>query len=146
MADFLGFLKRQRKEFRFVVVGAWNTVFGYLVFLLFVDLASRIFSLHQLAYMVGFVLANVVAILNAFLFHRFITFRSQVRGLAILTELVKFSSTYLFTFFLSALLLPVLIEILHLSIPIAGALVLLVCTMISYFGHSRFSFRKGTTP
>lgn len=144
MADFLGFLKRQRKEIRFVVVGLWNTVFGYLVFLLFVELSSRIFSLPQLAYMVGFILANVVAILNAFFFHRFITFRSQVHGLAILTELVKFSSTYLFTFFLSAFLLPVFIEIFHLTTPVAGALVLLVCTVISYLGHSRFSFGKHT--
>ena len=145
MSAFLGLLKRQRKEIRFVVVGLWNTVFGYLVFLLCVDIASRIFSFHRLAYMVGLVLGNVVAILNAFFFHKFITFRSEVRGFAILYELVKFSSAYVFTFFLSAFLLPFFVEILYLSIPIAGALVLLVCTFISYLGHSRFSFGKGTT-
>lgn len=139
--SFLGLI-RQPRGVRFLLVGAWNTLFGYLIFLLLVEISSRIFSVYQLAYMAALVVANVMAILNAFFFHKHITFQSRTRGFAVLAELLKFSSTYLFTFLLSFFLLPVFVEFLHLSTPVAGALVLVVCTTISYFGHSRFSFRN----
>lgn len=135
-------LRKHDTKFRFVLIGAWNTIFGYFVFLLLDSLFSKVLSISWFSYMLSMVLANIVAIFNAFVFHKYITFQSRIRGLAILTELVRFSSTYLFTFLLSLFLLPALIEILGLSTRVAAALVILVCTVFSYIGHSRFSFRK----
>lgn len=86
------------------------------------------------------VLANILAIINAFLFHRLFTFRSPVQGLAIIPEFVRFFSVYLFSFFLGLVLLPVFVELLQLDPPIAGALLIPVTAIISYLGHSRFSF------
>jgi putative flippase GtrA len=135
-------LRKHETKFRFVLVGVWNTIFGYLAFVLLDALFSQWFSDRRLAYMVAMVLSNIVAVLNAFVFHKTLTFQSRVRGLAMLGELIRFSSTYLFTFLLSLFLLPAFVEILGLSTRIAAALVILVCTVISYLGHSRFSFRK----
>ena len=50
-------------------------------------------------------------------------------------------STYLITFCVSLLFLPFFVEIMNVKPKIAGALVILCCTVISYFGHSKFSFR-----
>ena len=88
------------------------------------------------------VLANIIAILNAYIFHKFVTFRSPLRGLAIIPEFVRFFSMYLFSFFLGLVLLPVFVELFHLDHKIAGAVLIPITVIISYLGHSRFSFRQ----
>ncbi len=138
-------LHKHETKLRFVVVGAWNTLFGYFVFVLLDEIFSSFVQRPQIAYMSALVLANVIAVLNAFALHRHFTFRSKVRGLAVLGELVRFSSTYLFTFLLSLVLLPAFVEVCGFSARLAGAVVILVCTVISYLGHSRFSFRNASS-
>ncbi len=127
---------------RFVLVGLWNTIFGYLVFVGLDYLFNLFFSPRYVAYMSAAVLANIIAILNAYIFHKFVTFRSPLRGLAIIPEFVRFFSMYLFSFFLGLVLLPVFVEIFHLDPKIAGALLIPITMIISYLGHSRFSFRQ----
>lgn len=127
---------------RFVLVGLWNTIFGYLVFVGLDYLFNLFFSPRYVAYMSAAVLANILAILNAYIFHKFVTFRSPLRGLAIIPEFLRFFSMYLFSFFLSLVLLPVFVELFHLDPKIAGALLIPITTVISYLGHSRFSFRQ----
>ena len=119
-------------------------MFGYCAFVLSVWVFSRIFNVYQVAYMAALVFSNIIAILNAFFFHKYVTFKSKVRGLRVLSELVRFSSMYLFTFILSAFLLPVFIEVFRLPAEVAGALLLPVGMVVSYLGHSRFSFREHT--
>lgn len=131
-----------QKKVRFVLVGLWNTIFGYLVFVALDYLFERFFSPRYVAYMSAAVLANILAILNAFIFHKLVTFRSPVRGLAIIPEFVRFFSMYLFSFFLGLVLLPVFVELFHLDPKIAGALLIPITTIISYLGHSRFSFKQ----
>jgi putative flippase GtrA len=124
------------------MVGAWNTIFGYLVFVGLDYLFNLFFSPRYVAYMSAAVLANILAILNAYIFHKFVTFRSPIKGLAMIPELVRFFSMYLFSFILGLVLLPVFVEFFHLDPKIAGALLIPVTTIISYLGHSRFSFRQ----
>ena len=131
-----------QKKVRFLLVGLWNTIFGYLVFVGLDYLFNLFFSPRYVAYMSAAVLANIIAILNAYIFHKFVTFRSPLRGLAIVPEFVRFFSMYLFSFFLSLVLLPVFVELFHLDPKIAGALLIPITMIISYLGHSRFSFRQ----
>jgi len=86
------------------------------------------------------VMANVVSVINAYIFHRYITFRSPKKGREIITEFIKFCTTYVVVFVLNLLLLPSFVEIGRLSPKVAAALVIPLCTVISYIGHSRFSF------
>ena len=127
---------------RFVLVGLWNTIFGYLVFVGLDYLFNLFFSPRYVAYMSAAVLANIIAILNAYIFHKFVTFRSPLRGLAMIPEFVRFFSMYLFSFFLGLVLLPVSVQLFHLDPKIAGALLIPITTIISYLGHSRLSFRQ----
>jgi putative flippase GtrA len=134
--------QRHQLKIRFLLVGVWNTIFGYLVFVGLDYLFNLFFSPRYVAYMSAAVLANIIAIINAYIFHKFVTFRSPIRGLAIIPEFVRFFSMYLFSFFLGLVLLPVFVELFHLDPKISGALLIPITTIISYLGHSRFSFRQ----
>jgi putative flippase GtrA len=127
---------------RFVLVGTWNTLFGYLVFIGLEALFSSLFASRSAAYMLAMVISNPIAILNAFIFHKYWTFRSAIRGKRMVFEFLRFLSTYAGTFALSLALLPLLVEVFSLTPRVAGAITILICTVISYLGHSRFSFRE----
>lgn len=138
---FARFLTKQRIQVTFVAVGIWNTIFGYAVFLGLDTLGSAVFQKRYVAYMTAMVLSNVIAIINAFVLHKYVTFRSAIRGRKMIIEFLKFCTTYLVTFFLSIILLPLLVELGNAPPKIAAGVVIIICTLISYLGHSRFSFR-----
>jgi putative flippase GtrA len=127
---------------RFVAVGIWNTVFGYGVYVGLDFLFERIFASRAAAYMSAAVLANILAIGNAYVFHKYVTFRSPVRGWAMVPEFLRFSSTYLVTIAAGLAALPVFVEVFRIDPKMAGALVIPVTTLVSWLGHSRFSFRR----
>jgi putative flippase GtrA len=124
-----------QKKVRFVLVGVWNTIFGYLAFVTCDYLFERLFSPRSVAYMSAAVLSSILAIINAYIFHKHITFQSSVHGKGTLIEFARFFSTYL-------LGTPVSVEALRIEPRISAALLIPVTTIISYVGHSRFSFRK----
>ena len=130
-----------QKKIRFILVGVWNTIFGYLVFVTCDYLFERLFSPRYIAYMSAAVLSNILAIINTYIFHKHITFQSTVRGKGILIEFARFFSTYLFSMILGLILLPVSVEAIGIEPRISAALLIPVSTVISYIGHARFSFR-----
>ena len=136
-----GFMAKHQIKLRFLMVGIWNTVFGYLVFVGFDSLFTPLFSRRYVAYMSAVVLSNILAIINAYIFHKYITFKSRIKGIGVVFEFLKFSTTYLVAFCLSLLILPIFVEILNITPELAGALVIFCCTVISYVGHSKFSFK-----
>jgi putative flippase GtrA len=125
---------------RFVLVGIWNTIFGYGMFYLLDNLFSSMFVKDYAAYMSAMLVSNVVSIINAFIFHKYITFRSGVGGIMILVEFFRFCLTNSVTLCLSLALMPVFVEVFRMNTKAAAALVIMVCTVFSYLGHSRFSF------
>jgi putative flippase GtrA len=96
----------------------------------------------MVAYMLAAVLSNILAIINAYIFHKFVTFRSPSRGIAIVPEFLRFFPMYLFSFCLGLVLLPVFVELFHLDPKISAALLIPITTIISYIGHSKFSFKR----
>ena len=134
------FSAKQQVKLRFLLVGIWNTIFGYLVFIGLDTLFSGLFSRRYVAYMSAAVFSNILAIINAYIFHKYITFRSKVRGVGIIGEFFRFSTTYLVTFILGLLLLPFSVEVLNITPKIAAALLIVLFTGISYWGHMKFSF------
>jgi putative flippase GtrA len=134
-------LKHQIK-IRFFVIGVWNTIFGYLVYISLDYLFTFVFQKRYLAYMTAAVLANIIATISAFLLHKHITFKSTVRGKGVIIEFFKFYSMYTVTNILGFALLPFFVEVLKIDPKIAGALLIPIVAIISYFGHSRFSFIK----
>jgi len=139
---FAGLKTRHHVKAKFIIVGICNTIFGYGIFCLFDTLFAWLLSSRSAAYMCAMVLAQILAVINAYICHKYITFKSEAKGKAIIAEFFRFSTTYVVTFCLSLVLLPTLVEIGHIHPKIAAAIIILICTVISYLGHSRFSFRQ----
>jgi putative flippase GtrA len=119
----------------YLVVGGWNTVFGYGVWALMQYLLG-----DRLHYLVVVLLAWPVAVLNAYLGYRYVVFRS--RG-PILRELPRFSLVYVATLVVNLVLLPIALRVLPFNIYVVQALLLVIVVVCSYLAHKYFSFRGG---
>lgn len=128
-------------KIKFLLVGIWNTLVGYGVFWGLDTAFSNLFEIRYVAYMSAMVLSQVVGTMNAFIFHKYITFNSKTAGIQMLYEFFRFCLTYVFTFLLSLILLPVFVEVFHLIPKVSAAIIIMICAVISYLGHLRFSFR-----
>lgn len=125
----------------FLLVGAANTGVGFLLFIAFdltigtwLDAAVNpvIGSLAVLA------CAHVLGVLFAFVMYRAFVFK--VRG-HVLRDLARFESVYLVSIVINAIILPILVSFGWNRI-LAQFSILIVTTLISYFGHRSFSFRR----
>lgn len=131
------------QSIRFVCVGIYNTFFGYFIFCILDTIFCHFFTKRFTAYMLASVFGTIISILNAYVFHRKITFRSKVKDVfGMIIEFFKFSCTYSVTFFIGIISLPILVEIFNFNPKIAAGLITLFCTVISYYGHLKFSFKK----
>lgn len=128
---------------RFLVVGVWNTAFGYGTFALITYFLTDRLS-H--AYLIGNLIASVMSVLMAYLGHKFVVFRTRGNYLR---ECLRYYMVYGFSILLGLVTLPVTIALLGLFIHeaqwlpyIAQALLMPFGALLSFFGHSRFSFAE----
>ena len=132
---FLRVIRDQRVAF--LLVGGINTVVGFACF------AGFLVLLGKQRYLVALVCAHVVSVLVAFVLYRLAVFR--VRG-HVLRDLWRFETVYLTALGVNFVLLPVLVEIAHLPVLLAQALIVLVTSLMSYLGHKHYSFRRAASP
>jgi putative flippase GtrA len=125
---------------RFLVVGIWNTIFGYTIYYASFKAISFLFEATPYAYVWAMGVAQIIGTINAYFSHRGITFSNRVRGHQ-LVEFLRFSSIYILTFCLALVLMPFFVEIVGLNAELTGIFVIFIATVVSYFGHSRFSFK-----
>lgn len=123
-----------REQVLYLVVGGWNTLFGYLVWALLQLLLGDV-----LPYLAVIVLAWPIAVLNAYLCYRYLVFRS--RG-PVLRELPRFSIVYLLTLAANLAVLPVALEVLPFNIYVVQALFTGVVVVCSYLAHRYYSFGR----
>lgn len=107
--------------------------------------AFGVFALLQLAigdavgYLVILLLAHVLGVLEAFVVYRRGVF--QVTG-SLWADLARFESVYLVALAVNAVLLPLLVEVGGLPVIGSQAIVVVATSLVSFFGHKRFSFRR----
>jgi putative flippase GtrA len=131
---FLRVVRDQRVAF--LIVGGINTVVGFLCFAGFLVLVGK------QRYLVALVCAHVVSVLIAFVLYRFVVFK--VRG-HVLADLWRFETVYLSALAVNFVVLPLLVEIAHLPVLLAQALIVLVTSLMSWVGHKHYSFRRPTS-
>src|SRR5947207_10307926 len=93
----------RREQLLYLVVGAWNTFFGYAVWALMQYVLG-----DYLNYLVILLLSWPIAVLNAYIGYRYIVFRS--RG-SVLRELPRFSLVYVAAVLVNLALLPVALRV-----------------------------------
>lgn len=117
----------------FVVVGAYNTAFGFATFAV-IHLLFR--NLHYLAVLVT---SAIVSTMNAFIAYRVLVFK--VKGNVAL-DLVRFIFVYSLALAINFVLLPALVEVVGLGVLPGQALAFLLAAMGSYLAHKHFTFRR----
>ena len=129
------FYFRRREQVLYLLVGGWNTVFGYGVW------AAMQFLLGGfLHYLVIVVLSWPIAVLNAYLGYRYIVFRSDG---PVLRELPRFSLIYFVMLIVNLVLLPIALSVLPFSIYGVQAALTVIVIVSSYLAHKYYSFRGG---
>jgi putative flippase GtrA len=119
---------------RYLLVGAFNTLFGFALFALLLHVAGG-----HLHYLVILVLTTIGAVLIAFVGYRIFVFR--VRG-HVLKDLVRFSLVYVVALAGNAIALPLLVEIVGMPVLLGQAVVVSATVIASFVAHRSFSFRR----
>lgn len=119
---------------RFIVVGLWNTAFGYLAFLAFFFAFS-----HHLHYLVIAVISHATAVTQAFILHRHFVFQSKGNWKS---QFVRYNIGVTGIFLLGLGGLAILVGQLRYSPPVAQAAVTAISIVVSYLVHRDYSFRK----
>ena len=126
------YVRDNRQPIAYVIAGGYNTLFGFLAF-------AGLYLLleHQLHYLIIASLSWILAVTNSFLVYRYWVFQSSGN---LLLEYLKVYVVYGLSFFMGLALLFLLVEQFDLH-PIAAQVIVIAITfVISYFGHSRFTF------
>lgn len=131
-------LWNDNRKIRFLIVGGWNTVFGYLCFYVLYHLTA-----DHLHYLVITALAHFINIIQAYVMHRGLVFRSAAR---IVDEFLRFNASYVATFVFGLLAMFLLVDGFGISPLLAQAIVILINVVLSYVLHSRVSFRPPADP
>lgn len=121
------------ERFRFLMVGAANTLVGYLVFTAMFLAFSR--WLHYLAVALT---AQALAVVIAFSSQRNLVFRKEGPWLI---DFLRYNVSVTGTLLLGLLLLSLLVEFGGIHPLIAQAIVVIVSVVVSYVAHKNFSFR-----
>ena len=135
-------LIKSKTEIRFLLVGSWNTLFGYLVFLLFLFLLEKIFNNERQIYSLSLAFSHLISVINSFIFHKVVTFVSKQKGLELVYEFRRFFNSYIITFLLNLSLISIQVELLSLNPRIAGAISLPIVTVVTFFLLSKYAFNK----
>jgi putative flippase GtrA len=129
---------------RYLLVGGWNTVFGYGCFFLINHLLSRI--MQQYSYLAANVISNLIAVSMAFLAYKWFVFRTEGHYLR---EWLRTLMVYSGGILLSTIALAPLVGLIRnftrfqSQAPyIAAAIVIIVTAGSSFLGHRHFSFRS----
>ena len=125
---------------RFLIVGGFNTLFGYALFILFERTIGQLID-GWLGDLVSLYAAYAVATVVAFVLHRHFTYRVSGTGNVII-DYLRFVSVYLVALAINTVALPLLVEFAHLEAIVAQGLIVVITTLVSYFGHKLFSFRR----
>ena len=131
---------------RYLLVGGWNTLFGYACYAGFVALYSRLLPARYLPLTVDLasITATPLGVTMAFLCYKFFVFRTKGN---FFREWLRCITVYGSATIPGLFALPVLTRALqqsaslHAAAPyLAGAIVTAVTTIYTYFAHKNFSF------
>lgn len=122
-----------RERILYLVVGGWNTLFGYAAFVLLY------WSLGSAApVIVILIFSYCLAVANNYLAYKFIVFRTRGNYIR---ELSRFVLVYAPGLAANIVVLPIALHVLSWNAYVIQALFTLCVIIVSYFGHKYFTFR-----
>ncbi|WP_299970806.1 GtrA family protein [Sulfuricurvum sp.] len=126
-------MSKHEQKIRYLIVGGWNTVFGYGVF------AGLYFWLEgSVHYLVILAISYILSITNAYVGYKFFVFKTKGN---IVREYFRFYVVYGTAFLVNLIVLPFLVEVGGLNMYVAQAFVTFLTIIGSYIMHKNFSFK-----
>ncbi len=126
------------RVFRYLLTGAWNTLFGVAFYALLVS-----FPWGRSHYLLMTIPANIASISNAFLCYKLFVFKTKGGWLR---EYLRCYVVYGGGILIGFILIYLLVEALKMHPAIAQCVCVAFTTACSYLGHKLFSFRREETP
>ena len=119
---------------RFAIVGVVNSVFGFGVF------AGLQFAVGgRVHYLVLLLISHVASVLEAYALQRWLVFRVSGRWWR---DLARFWSVYLVALTINLIALPLLVEVVHMSVLPAQAMIMVLMAIGTFVAHRTFTFRR----
>jgi putative flippase GtrA len=132
--DILFRTLRNREQINYLIVGAWNTFFGYLTYYFLYNLLNK-----KINYIIILVPSNIIAITNAYICYKIFVFRSKGN---FIKEYFRFYIVYGISLLLNFILLALFVEILAVTPLIAQAAITIITVSLSYIIHKKYTFRN----
>jgi putative flippase GtrA len=121
------------KHVKFVVIGVYNTIFGYTVF------AALHLGLPHVNYMFALIVSRELSVISAFVAYRLFVFK--VKG-PLLPDFARFWMVYSGALVLNLIALPFLVQIVGLGVLVAQAITVVLMVVSTWIGHNHFSFKR----
>jgi putative flippase GtrA len=118
---------------KFVLIGIYNTLFGYLVF------AGLHVGLRRVNYMFVLIVSRELSVVSAFVAYRLFVFK--VRG-ALVGDFLRFWMVYSGALVLNLIALPLLVEVVGINVLVAQAMTIVLTVISTWIGHNYFSFKR----
>jgi putative flippase GtrA len=120
------------QKIKYLLVGSYNTMFGYLVFVsLFYN-----FSL-TINYSLLLAISHVVSVTNNFFLYRAIVFKVKEK---IFRNYLRFHLVYSYIYMINLILLALLVNVMNWNIYLSQGLIIIITTILSYFLNKNYSF------
>lgn len=130
------FDKELHRRGLYLVVGGWNTLFGFLSFVAFYYLLEQ--RLH-LGYVTAFIASYSLATLNAYWGYKLVVFRTRNK---FLKEFPRFAIVYVVALGVNLVVFPWLTSTLGLDPYLSQAIFTVALVVGTYIVNKRFSFRQ----
>lgn len=136
-------LKTTLQLVRYLLVGGFNTVFGYALFAL---LNWSMTGLGSYSYLLASVLTSLISITVAFLLYKWFVFRTRGNYLI---EWIRCVGVYSSSMLIGLVGLSILVPVLRRNLQnpvlapyIAAAIMTAITVVITFLGHKNISFRQ----
>ncbi len=126
------FYRHHEEKIKYVVIGVWNTLVGYLTFI-----ALYYLLLNRFNYLIILVFSNIISITNSYLCYKFFVFKTKGNYF---NEYMRFYLVYGVSFLANMILMPVFVEIAGIKPIPAQGIILFFSVMFGYLGHKHYSF------
>ena len=119
------------QKIRFLFVGGLNTLVGYGSF--------AVLLFFNVNYLIANTISYIIGVIHSYFWNKKFTFKSNNKSPK---ELVRFIFVYIINYLAGMFILYVLVDIIGINQYISGILNLITTTIISWFGHEYFSFKR----
>lgn len=128
------FFARHKPKIMYLLVGGWNTIVWYVVF---VSL-YRLLQPYNVHYLYVLVISQIFSVTNAYVTNKIFVFETSGNYLR---EYVRFASYYTTSFIANLVVLPFLVEGLHVNPIIAQGGIIALSTVLGFIWHRRITFK-----